>query len=122
VLEIGKNYSGKGDAVVLPRAAGAAATEVMYCPGCRDLILQFNSNGMAAGEEYTLTVEGQISTSDGWDNLSITDATYEITEDGDTLVTFDGAVPPYVRISVVETLNTPSAATLAIAAMFGGVS
>jgi len=106
------NYS----PIIMPIDA-AGVTEVVFCLFCRDLIVQVDVTGMAAGETITGRVEGSLNNVT-FDNLDANDADYTITEDGTYLLNYDGAAPPYIRASG----NTAGTAAITIRAFFGVMS
>ena len=98
--------------IPLPILEGGV-TDVIYCPFCRDLFIQVDVAGMVSGESITGRVEGSL---DGitWCNLDATGTDTTISVNGMTLMSFTGALPPYIRASGFTTTNEDSEATLAL--------
>lgn len=93
----------------------SGVTEVIYCPFCRDLFIQVDIAEMASGESVTGRVEGSLD-EDTWDNLNADDADTTISVNGMTLLSYSGAIPPYIRVNGFAATNEDSEATIALQA------
>ena len=124
----GLNYVGPEYVTIsLPTIDDTVYTDVIFCPWCRDLFIQADVAGLGSGEEVTITVEGSLDAV-GWDDIrSITDPSATLTPitistNGCTLMRFPGAVPPYVRVSVVGAAGVLATATIELQAHLQTVS
>ena len=96
----------------LPVLAGGV-TEVVHCPFCRDLFIQVDIAELASGESITGRVEGSLD-GIGWDNLAASGEDTTISASGTTILSYDGAITPYIRCSGFVTTNAASEATIAV--------
>ena len=88
------------DAIPLPVTGGVS--DIIYCPFCRDLFITADVVGMSSGETVTGRVEGSLDGL-GWDNMAADGEDTIITENGTTLLTYSGALPPYIRATGIST-------------------
>lgn len=117
MITVWENYTQQNPetyaAIDLPVLADGI-TDVIYCPFCRDLFIQVDIAGMTSGESVTGRVEGSLD-GVGWDNLAADQLDTVISENGSTLASYTGAVPPYIR--AIRNLTVPdvnSKATIAL--------
>ncbi len=120
-VRTGGTYVGP-EYTAIPLTLTEGVTEVIFCPWCRDLFVQVTLAGLAAsGESIDVTVEGSLDNV-GWDNLAASGLATTINSDGTTLLTFRGALPPYVRISMDTSLVIVETATVTLQAYIQVIS
>lgn len=116
MITVWQNYTQQNPETYMPvdlPILEGGVTDVIYCPFCRDLFIQVDVAEMVSGESVTGRVEGSLD-GVGWDNLAADGEDTVITVNGTTLMSFDGAVPPYVRASGFTTTNEDTEATIAL--------
>ena len=100
MINAGAEYGGLAySGIPLPMTDGYS--EVLFTPWCRDLFVQVVVTGLQSGESITGRVEGSLDGS-SWDNLNAADADTTISESGSSLLSYTGALPPYVRVQGFE--------------------
>lgn len=111
--------------IPLPLVGDTGITEVVFCPWCRDLFIQFDIAGLGSGDSVTVVVEGSLD-NDSWDYLRRTIDTADvqtlISSNGCTIMPFRGAVTPYVRVRLIGTTGVLTEATIAIRAYMQVIS
>ncbi len=119
MIYVDRDYGGRLYRDVLPIELPITGnyTEVMFCPFCRDLQLQVDVAGMVSGESVTITVEGSLDNV-GYDNLAASGLATTITENGTTLITFDGAATPYIKVKGESDVASGSEMTTTIKGFF----
>lgn len=113
------SQNGENYAAIPMNVLAGGITDVLYCPWSRDLIIQILVAGLASGESVSGRVEGNLDNGDDFDNMAADGLDTTITEDGITLLNYDGAVPPYVRASG---FSVGSGITVTVKAFFGVMS
>ena len=90
--------------ITLPITDGV--TEVIFCPFCRDMLLQVDVDGASSGTIINTTVKGGLD-GVGFDNLDVNDVVTTITEDGTTIIKSSGAALPFVIVCVEQIAGDP---------------
>ena len=120
MIEAGLDYGGRPYRPI-PLMVTDGVSEVLFCPNCRDMIIQIMTLGIGVLGSFTFTVEGSL---DGFNfgNLSASDSTTEVSTNKTTILTYDGAVPPYIQVSVASSALLSASASYVIYAAFGVLS
>ncbi len=122
MIEVGKDYGGRGYAPI-PVPVSEGISNVLYCPFCRDMVLHIATYNIGAVGSFVFTVEGSLTgDSDDFGNLSTTNSTTTVGSNKTTIITYDGAMPPYVRVSASPSAFLSSSASYVIYATFGVMS
>ncbi len=113
--------------IELPLLDDTDVTDVMFCPWCRDLFIQADIVGLSSADEITIVVEGSLDNVSYDDLMSINDpsATPEpivISTNGCTLLYFRDALPPYVRVRVIDATGVLEDATIELKAYMQSIS
>ena len=112
MINVGDDYGGQGrgpaqaDFAAISLTITNGTTEVMFCPGCVDMIVAITGTGLQSVNSISVQVEGSLDNS-GWDNLD--SAVTVISVNGTTLFLYTGSAPPYVRVTGLE--NDPAVIT-----------
>ncbi|GAF90207.1 unnamed protein product [marine sediment metagenome] len=122
MIEIGKDYGGRAYTPI-PVPVSNGVSEVLYCPYCRDMVLHIATYNIGTVGSFTFTVEGSLTgDSNDFGNLSATNSTTTVSSNKTTIITYDGAMPPYVRVSISSSTFLSSSASYLIYATFGVMS